>query len=189
MTLPRTPGQTVGPFFGYGLPFDGGEDLVPRAAAGAIRLHGYVFDGVGDPVPDALVEVWQPSPDGTLVTAAGSLHRDGWTFTGFGRAATDPTGHYTFTTLAPGSATGSAPFYALTVFARGLLDRLFTRAYAPGHPALDDDPLLAALPADRRDTLLATADEHGHRFDIRLQGPDETVFLAYPDGTGTPIRR
>ena len=107
MTRPPTPGQTVGPFFGFALPYDGGGQLVPRSDAGAVRLHGTVFDGAGEPVPDALIEVWQPSPDGSLVTAAGSVHRDGWTFTGFGRAATDATGHYDFTTLAPGSANAS----------------------------------------------------------------------------------
>ncbi len=179
MTRPPTPGQTVGPFFGFALPYDGGEQLVPRTDPGAVRLHGTVFDGAGEPVPDALIEVWQPSPDGSLVTAAGSLHRDGWTFTGFGRAATDATGHYDFTTLAPGSASGGAPYFAITVFARGLLDRLFTRAYLPSGAGLATDALLAALPAERRATLLAADDEHGYRFDIRLQGPDETVFLAY----------
>lgn len=181
MTMPSTPGQTVGPFFGYGLPYDGGEDLVPAGTPDAIRLHGSVFDGAGEPVPDALIEIWQRSSDGALVTAAGSLRRDGWTFTGFGRAATDPTGHYTFTTLVPGSMDGHAPFFAVTVFSRGLLDRLFTRAYLPGHAALESDPLLSALPPGRRDTLVAVPDEHGYRFDIRLQGDGETVFLAYRD--------
>ena len=181
MTRPPTPGQTIGPFFGYALPYDGDADLVPRGAPGALRLHGYVLDGAGEPVPDALVEVWQPSPDGSIVARAGSLRRDGWTFTGFGRCAPDATGHYAFTTLTPGPTSGAAPFYALTVFSRGLLDRLFTRAYLPDGPGLDADPLLAALPADRRATLIATVDEHGHRFDVRLQGPDETVFLTYTD--------
>ena len=73
----------------------------------------------------------------------------------------------------------AAPFIAVTVFARGLLNRLFTRAYVPGD-RLAGDPLLASVPADRRDTLIAVRDEHGLRFDIRLQGERETVFLRYP---------
>ncbi len=105
---------------------------------------------------------------------AGSLHRDGWTFTGFGRSATDAEGRYSFTTLVPGE---SAPFFAITVFARGLLHRLFTRAYLPG----TSDAFLDGLDADRRSTLVATADGSGFRFDVRLQGEDETVFLDFGD--------
>jgi protocatechuate 3,4-dioxygenase alpha subunit len=179
-TLPPTPGQTVGPFFHYGLQYDGGPDLVPPGSADAIRLHGRVLDGDGTPLPDALVEIWQVAPDGSIVQESGSLHRDGWTFTGWGRAATDNAGHYSFSTLTPGATPGSAAFFAVTVFARGLLDRLFTRAYVPGGPALADDPLLSSLPEDRRETLVATADSTGYVFDIHLQGDRETVFLTYP---------
>ncbi|MCW2867196.1 MAG: protocatechuate 3,4-dioxygenase subunit alpha, partial [Marmoricola sp.] len=89
-------------------------------------------------------------------------------------------GHYSFTTLRPGAtAPGRAPFFAVTVFARGLLDRLLTRAYLPGDPALASDPLLTALDADRRATLVAVADDQGFRFDVRLQGEGETVFLDH----------
>ena len=164
MSLTPTPGQTVGPFFGYALPYDGDSQLVPVTRPDAIRLHGRVLDGAGDPVPDALIELWQAAPDGSIPRAAGSLHRDGYTFTGWGRSATDRTGHYQFTTLRPG---GAAPYFALTVFARGLLDRLFTRAYLPG-----DAP--ASLP-----TLAAAADDRGFVFDIRLQGEGETTFFSY----------
>jgi protocatechuate 3,4-dioxygenase alpha subunit len=175
-----TPGQTVGPFFHYGLPYEGDAELVPAGHANAIRLHGTVLDGAGDPVPDALIEIWQADPDGRVVQQPGSLQRDGWTFTGWGRAATDAAGRYSFTTLLPGAtAEGAAPFFAVTVFARGLLDRLFTRAYVPGHPAMAADALLASLPTDRRDTLIATADASGFEFDIRLQGKNETTFLTY----------
>lgn len=180
-TCAPTPGQTVGPFFHYALPFDGGAELVPSGHPAAIRLHGTVLDGAGDPIPDALVEIWQADAEGNIVQEPGSLHRDGWTFTGWGRAATDAAGHYSFSTVLPGATDeGAAPFFAVTVFARGLLDRLFTRAYVPGHPALADDALLAGLPQDRRDTLIATADAAGFVFDIRLQGENETAFLAYP---------
>lgn len=179
-TLTATPGQTIGPFFGYALPFDRGSELVPPGSPGAIRLHGVVTDGAGAPVPDALLEIWQAAADGVVPTAVGSLRRDGWTFTGWGRASTDDDGRYSFTTVKPGATQeGSAPFVAITVFARGLLNRLFTRAYVPGD-LLAQDRLLSAVPADRRHTLIAVPDEHGLRFDIRLQGDDETVFLRYP---------
>ncbi|PKH42822.1 protocatechuate 3,4-dioxygenase alpha subunit [Nocardioides alpinus] len=181
MTLVPTPGQTVGPFFAFALVHDGGAELVPHGHPGAIRFTGRVLDGAGDPVPDALVEIWQAAPDGSVVRAPGSLHRDGFTFTGWGRAPTDRSGRYTFTTLTPGATTpGAAPYVAVTVFARGLLDRLLTRAYVPGDDAaLGADPLLASVEEARRATLVATADEHGFVFDIRLQGDGETVFLDH----------
>ena len=169
-----TPGQTIGPFFGYALPYAGGSELVPPGRPDAIRLHGVVLDGDGAPVPDAVIEIGQADADGAIVPRPGSLHRDGWTFTGWGRAATDGAGEYSFTTVTPG---GPTPFFAVTVFARGLLDRLATRAYLPGH---EPDALLAAVPAGRRHTLIAIAEPEGLRFDVRLQGQDETVFLAYP---------
>jgi protocatechuate 3,4-dioxygenase alpha subunit len=182
--LTATPGQTVGPFFGYALPFDRGSELVPPGSPGAVRLHGVVSDGAGDPVPDALVEIWQADAEGRVPRASGALHRDGWTFTGWGRAGTDEEGRYGFTTVVPGATSvGAAPFILVTIFARGLLNRLFTRAYLPGEH-LDGDPLLASLPAERRATLIATREPTGLRFDIGLQGPRETVFLTYPGHRG-----
>lgn len=181
--LTATPGQTIGPFFGYALPYEGGAELVGPQHPHAIRLHGTVFDGRGDPVPDALIEIWQPDEDGTVPQVAGSLRRDGWTFTGFGRAAVDPVGHYTFRTVSPGATEpGAAPFVALTVFARGLMNRLFTRAYLPeGADALAGDRLLASLSERRRQTLVAAREADGSlRFDVHLQGDAETVFLTYP---------
>jgi protocatechuate 3,4-dioxygenase, alpha subunit len=178
-TLIATPGQTIGPFFGYALPFERGHELVPPGSPGSIRLHGVVTDGAGAPVPDALIEIWQADADGSVPSATGSLRRDGWTFTGWGRASTDADGRYSFTTVKPGAAQGdSAPFIAVTVFARGLLNRLFTRVYVP-QERLADDRLLNSVPANRRHTLIAVPDGHGLRFDIRLQGVDETVFLQY----------
>ena len=177
----QTPGQTIGPFFGYALPYDGDSELVPPARSGSIRLHGRVLDGAGAPVPDALLELWQPGPDGAISRQAGSLRRDGYTFTGWGRAATDSTGRYQFTTLVPGATMpGGAPYFAVTVFARGLLDRLFTRAYLPGDEgALSRDPVLSTVEAARRTTLVARPDDRGFVFDIRLQGEGETVFLDH----------
>jgi len=175
-----TPGQTVGPFFGQALPYDGGPDLVPAGRADAIRLHGWVLDGRGEPIPDALVEIWQADASGTIVQQEGSLHRDGWTFTGWGRSATDLAGHYTFSTVLPGpTAEGKAPFFAVAVFARGLLDKLFTRIYLPDHPANAADPLLSSLDEAERTTLVARSEPSGLRFDIHLQGEHETVFLRH----------
>jgi protocatechuate 3,4-dioxygenase alpha subunit len=171
-----TAGQTVGPFFGYALPFPGDQHLVPPGSPGSVRVHGTVYDGAGDPVPDAILELWQTDTAGNVVQEPGSLHRDSHTFTGWGRASTDRTGHYSFTTVTPGG-----PFFALTVFARGLLNRLFTRVYLPDEA---EDPFLATVDPDRRSTLLATRDETGpvtaYLFDVRLQGEGETVFLAFP---------
>ena len=178
-----TPGQTVGPFFAFGLEYDGDARLVPPGSPGAIRLHGRVLDGEGRGIPDALVEVWQADAGGRVVQQSGALHRDGHTFTGWGRCGTDRTGTYSFTTLVPGPVSGTddggPPYFALAVFARGLMDRLFTRAYLSDHGADERDPLLASLEPARRATLVAMADEQGYHFDIRLQGGDETVFLSY----------
>ena len=184
--LTATPGQTVGPFYGFALPYDGDNELVPGSHPDAVRLHGLVLDGAGQPVPDALVEVWQADPSGTVPRAAGSLARNGYTFTGWGRCATDNTGRWSFTTLRPGATTpGAAPYFAITVFARGLLNRLFTRAYLPDDAddtgaTLAADPLLSSVEESRRGTLVARPDEHGYVFDIRLRGEGETVFLTYP---------
>ncbi|NKX53551.1 protocatechuate 3,4-dioxygenase subunit alpha [Arthrobacter mobilis] len=181
--LVPTPGQTIGPFYGYALPYEKDSQLVHRAHPGSIRLHGTVYDGNGDPIPDSLLEIWQADEDGRIVQETGSLVRDDHTFTGWGRAAVDNVGHYTFTTVNPGATEeGKAPFIAVVVFARGLLNRLFTRIYLPEDTAaLAGDPLLSSLPEERRRTLIAGREPNGDlRFDIRLQGADETVFLSFP---------
>lgn len=181
--LVPTPGQTIGPFYHYALPYEGGEFLVAPGTPGAVQLHGTVTDGAGAGLQDALLEIWQCDPSGRPVQRQGSLRRDGHTFTGFGRVSTRRDGHYAFTTLEPGSsAPRRARFIAVTVFARGLLNRLFTRIYLPEDAeALAADPLLRSLPEDRRSTLVATREADGSlRFDIRLQGDDETVFLRFP---------
>lgn len=175
-----TPGQTIGPFYGQALPYDGDSELVPSGRADAIRLHGDVLDGAGAPIPDAMVEIWQADATGAIPQVGGSIARDGWTFTGWGRCETDATGHYSFSTVVPGQTEdGTAPFFAVAVFARGLLDRLFTRIYLPDHEANASDVLLASLPEDERATLIAERDAQGLRFDIRLQGERETVFLTH----------
>ena len=181
--LVPTAGQTIGPFYGFALSYERDHELVPPAAAGAVRLHGTVFDGDGVPVPDALLEIRQADPSGRIPQVEGSIRRDGAVFTGWGRCATDPGGRFSFTTLEPGpTAAGAAPFFAVTVFARGLLNRLFTRAYLPGdEQSLDGDRVLGAVAPERRETLVARRDEDGSlRFDVWLQGERETVFLAFP---------
>ena len=201
--LACTPGQTVGPFFGLALPYAGGSSLVSQAHPDAVTLHGAVYDGAGHAVPDALVELWQPDSAGRIVRQAGSLRRAGSGFTGWGRAATDADGRYAFTTVTPCVASrrkstrhdgragafasarpGKVPFFAIAVFARGLLNRLFTRAYLPDGE-LDADPLLSSIDPRRRATLLCAA-ENGYRFDIHLQGPNETVFLTFHDDLDDP---
>jgi len=181
--LVATPGQTIGPFYGYALPYERDNELVLPSHPKAIRLHGTVFDGEGQPVPDALLEIRQAGPDGRVPEVAGSLRRDGTAFTGWGRTSVDSAGEYSFTTIEPGPARdGAAPFFSVVIFARGLLNRLFTRAYVPSDDAaLASDPLLAELDSDRRNGLVAVRTRNGNlRFDIHLQGDDETVFLTYP---------
>jgi protocatechuate 3,4-dioxygenase, alpha subunit len=181
--LIATPGQTIGPFFGYALPYPGDRELVPRGAAGSVRLHGYVYDGDGNGVEDALLEIRQADASGAVPATEGSLHRDGYPFTGWGRSSTDTVGHYWFSTLEPGpTRPGGASLFAVAVFARGLLNRLFTRVYLPaGAAVLDADPLLSTLDADERRALVAVREaDGGLRFDIHLQGPRETPFLTFP---------
>jgi protocatechuate 3,4-dioxygenase alpha subunit len=181
--LVATPGQTIGPFFGYALPYPGDRELAPRGSAGSVRLHGHVYDGEGNGIEDALLEIRQADASGAVPAVPGSMRRDGADFTGWGRTATDPEGHYWFSTVEPGPARpGSAPFFAVAVFARGLLNRLFTRIYLPAGPAvLDGDPLLASLDAAERRAMVAVREaDGGLRFDVRLQGPGETPFLSFP---------
>ncbi|HXR45762.1 MAG TPA: protocatechuate 3,4-dioxygenase subunit alpha [Pseudolysinimonas sp.] len=178
----QTPSQTVGPFFGYALPYPGGEQIAPATHPDAIRLHGTVYDGAGAPVPDALIELWHADAAGRPIRERGSLHRDGYTVTGFGRAPVDADGRFSFTTVKPGAADAAhAPFALVTVFARGLLHHLFTRAYFGDEPQANAaDAFLAGIDPQRRDTLIAQEDgPASYRFDIRLQGEGETVFIEY----------
>ncbi|GAB3571370.1 protocatechuate 3,4-dioxygenase subunit alpha [Arthrobacter alkaliphilus] len=185
--LTPTPGQTVGPFFGYALPFDKDNELLAPGSAGSIRLQGTVYDGAGEPIPDAILEIWQPDSEGNVVQRTGSLVRDGYTFTGWGRAAVGNTGVFTFTTVNPGPTEplpgkpAAAPFISVAVFARGLMNRLFTRIYLPeNEEALAADPLLSSLDPERRSTLIARRDaDGGLTWDLRLQGENETVFLDF----------
>jgi protocatechuate 3,4-dioxygenase, alpha subunit len=180
-----TPAQTVGPFLHIGLPYEAGPDVVPEHTPGAVRVHGTVLDGEGAPVSDALVEIWQADPDGRFQhpdDPRGAPAAEGDGFRGFGRCPTDGNGHYAFVTVKPGRVPADdgwqAPHIDVALFARGLLNHLVTRVYFPDEVEGNaHDPVLAALPADRRETLVAVPDADGVRFDIRLQGEHETVFF------------
>jgi protocatechuate 3,4-dioxygenase, alpha subunit len=165
-----TPSQTVGPYLSIGLSWDEGPFVVAADAPGAVWLRGEIRDGGGQVVQDALVETWQADPHGEFHAAG---------FRGLGRCATDDEGRYGIRTVRPGPVEGQAPHVAVSVFARGLLHRVVTRIYFPDWPEANEaDPVLARVPAGRRPTLIAAPAEDGYRFDITLQGPDETVFFA-----------
>ena len=162
-----TPSQTVGPYFSIGLPWEDGPLVVPD---GDVWIRGHVLDGEREPIPDALLETWQAD-------AAGAYGAAG--FRGFGRCPTDEEGAYAIRTIKPGPVGEQAPHIALTVFARGLLNHVVTRIYFPEDAELHaSDPVLSGLDEAARATLVAVREEDGYRFDVRLQGPDETVFFS-----------
>jgi len=180
-TREATAGQTIGPFFAFGLQYPKMHEVAFPHSPEAIVLGGTVYDGAGSPIPDACVEIWGADSDGTILRARGSRRRDDHSFTGFGRAFTTDEGRYEFWTRDPGSIEGKAPFFAVVVFARGLPNKLHTRIYLP-EPTdlLEADALLSSLTPDERATLIATRTPDGYlQHDIRLQGEKETVFLAF----------
>jgi protocatechuate 3,4-dioxygenase alpha subunit len=185
--LVPTPSQTVGPFFSFGLEWEDGQFAVPEGTAGAIRVEGRLLDGVGHPVPDGLIETWQADPDGRFAHPDDPRGAVEWDrFRGFARCPTDGEGTWSILTLKPGPIPGpgdavQAPHLAVSVFARGLLQRLVTRIYfADEEERNAADPVLASLRGGEREraTLIAASVEDGYRLDIHLQGPDETVFFA-----------
>jgi protocatechuate 3,4-dioxygenase, alpha subunit len=191
----RTPSQTVGPYLHIGLtPKHYGHEfreVFTFAVADAgmpgthIRIEGRVIDGDGKVAPDAMVEIWQADHQGRYAHPADGRPLASNSFRGFGRCATDKDGGFRFDTVKPGSVPGpdgttQAPHINVGVFARGILKRMFTRIYFAGDPANANDPILALVPADRRETLMARPDASNPavwRFDIRLQGGNETVFF------------
>lgn len=176
-----TADQTVGPYYAIGMAYPGSEELVPHGSAGSIVLSGYLYDGNGAPVPDGVIEIWQTDADGKIPTDSGNLVRKAGSFGGFGRSGSDDDGYFQFTTVLPGPTGHEKPaFFAVIVFARGLLSRLHTRIYVPDNAViLGNDPLLRSLEPKRRATLIATEVPGGLRHDIHLQGEKETVFLAF----------
>jgi protocatechuate 3,4-dioxygenase alpha subunit len=190
-----TPSQTVGPYFAYGLTPNGkyewndafSNNLVTSDATGErIRVEGRVFDGDGQPVPDAMLEIWQADAQGRFADPQDKRALPNAAFRGFGRCGTDANGGYAFDTIKPGSVPDpdgkpQAPHILLAVFARGMLLHLYTRVYFSGEAANATDPVLALVPLDRRATLIAEqANCNGnavYRLDIHLQGDKETVFF------------
>jgi protocatechuate 3,4-dioxygenase alpha subunit len=172
-----TPSQTVGPFLSLGLPWQDGPTVVAEGTEGAVWIQGTVTDGAGAVVPDALIETWQADPDGRFDHPDDPRGaRPG--FRGFGRCPTGDDGGYGILTLLPGALPGQAPHINVSVFARGLLHRVVTRIYFPDNPEANAaDPVLAAVPEERRSTLVAAREGDGYRFDVRLQGESETVFF------------
>ncbi|MGH7704804.1 MAG: protocatechuate 3,4-dioxygenase subunit alpha [Candidatus Dormibacteria bacterium] len=174
----NTPSQTAGPFFSLGLTWEGSENLVSPEREGAILVEGLVLDGAGEPVPDALLEVWQADEEGHFPPQS----RPGWS--GFGRSLTDEEGSFHFFTVKPGRAeaadgTLQAPHIEVQVFGRGLLRQLSTRIYFPDQEGENRaDPALNAVPQEeRRRTLVAQPTSGGFHFDVILQGEHETVFF------------
>ena len=190
--LGQTPSQTVGPYFAYGLTprqyvYDHGSAYTPvlarpQAAGEHITVTGRVFDGKGQPVNDAMIEIAQLDAQGREVTSAEQAKERG--FTGFGRCGTgtDAQLRFAFTTVKPGAAAGEAPHIDVIVFMRGMLSHAFTRLYFDDEAAANaQDAVLQSVPADRRATLVARRDVQPggvvYHFDIHMQGERETVFF------------
>ena len=166
-----TPSQTIGPFFHDALLDEDRSQLVAPDHPGAIRIEGTVYDGAGDPVPDAMVEIWQADPAGR--------YDEG--FSGFGRSDTVDGGSFSFVTVKPGPVPGpdggtQAPHIMVSVFARGLLKRVVTRIYfSDEEEANANDPVLSSVEVpELRSTLVAHDEGDALRFDIVLEGRDAT---------------
>lgn len=194
MQLGQTPSQTVGPFFSFGLAPDqygyafrslvGGTLADDTTVGTRIRITGRVIDGQGQPVKDALIEIWQADAEGRYAHPA-DPRSSNTHFKGFGRVGTgtDPECRYRFDTIMPGAiGTDAAPHINVIVFARGMLNHLYTRLYFEDQAEANArDAVLQSVPPERRATLIARHDKTvpnpTYRFDIRLQGVDETVFF------------
>jgi protocatechuate 3,4-dioxygenase alpha subunit len=181
-----TPSQTVGPFLSIGLTWDDGPDVVAPGSPGAVQIVGYLYDGNGAGVPDGLIETWQADSDGHFAHPDDPRDSRASTpagFRGFGRSATDADGRWHITTVKPGPLPApdgavEAPHLDVSVFARGLLDRVVTRIYFPDENAANSsDPVLSGIEPARRASLIANPAGDMLQFDIHLQGPDETVFF------------
>lgn len=197
MTGRQTPSQTVGPYFtmgltphedGYGYPSIIGPCTVVAGMTGErIRLVGRVLDGDGQPVQDALIELWQANAQGRYRHPADARDERPLepAFHGFARAGTGTAPDHTFTicTVKPGPpGDDEAPHLTLIIFMRGGLNHLYTRVYFDDEASANaSDPVLSSVPEPRRDTLIArredTVDGTMYRFDIHMQGARETVFF------------
>lgn len=186
--LKQTPSQTAGPFFHYALTAEQSgyhfkgiatEAMADASVPGtAIRFEGTLFDGKGEPMSDALVEVWQADAMGRYAHPADARSSNAG-FKGFGRCATDANGHFAFATVKPGAiGDGQAPHLTLILFTRGGQNHLYTRVYFADEAAANArDPVLSSVPDDRRGTLIAKPTGGGYDITIRVQGDGETVFF------------
>jgi protocatechuate 3,4-dioxygenase alpha subunit len=177
--MERTPSQTIGPFFHEGLRWPEAGHVRLAEAGKRILITGRMIDGAGDPVGDAMMETWQRSPTGSAPAPATGASVP----CGFGRLETAKDGTFRIETSMPG---GDAPFLDVSIFARGLLKALRTRVYLAEEATVRRDPVLAPIAASPRlRTLVAAPTGDGaYRWDVRLQGEGETVFLDF-EGTGT----
>jgi len=194
MNLRQTPSQTVGPYFAYALTAEqygypltsiaGGTLVTGDVEGERIRIEGRVFDGEGKPVDDAMIEIWQADAKGRYAHPA-DPRGSNTAFKGFGRmgTGTDRENRFIFDTVKPGSVDGrQAPHINVIVTMRGLLVHAFTRIYFSDEATANArDPVLSSVPAERRATLIAERKETPtgivYRFDIHMQGPNETVFF------------
>ena len=160
MTLPKTPSQTVGPYYAIGLSRRPDNELVPPSDPSSLRLIGRLLDGEGMGI-DGMIEVWD---------ATGGR---------WGRSGTDSEGMFQFSVAKPDAFPGEAPRLDVWVFARGLLKHQLTRVYFPDEAEANAaDPVLSSLSEEERATLVAEPEEGALRFDIRMQGEGATVFFA-----------
>lgn len=178
-----TPSQTVGPFFATDLVWKDGGQVLFGSRGQRIVLTGRVLDGAGAPVADALVETWQADPEGK-VPAGGEAARPH----GYARVRTGAEGDYRIETMMPGTYTAPggqryAPQLNVMIFARGLLKAVCTRVFLADLVDIKDDPLARAIGnPERLKTLVAARDSRDssvYRWDVRLQGEGETVFIEF----------
>lgn len=190
-----TPSQTVGPWFAYGLTpnkqYDWsdlatGNLITPDVVGERIRIEGRVLDGDGIAMKDAMIEIWQADAQGRYADPRNTRNLPNTAFKGHGRSATDAKGMFGFDTVRPGAVPGpdgkpQAPHIVFAIFSRGMLRQVYTRMYFADEKTNAADPVLALVPADRRDTLIAMRETRDgkpvYRFDIRVQGGAETVFF------------
>jgi protocatechuate 3,4-dioxygenase alpha subunit len=185
MTLLATPSQTVGPFFHIGCTKLMVSDLAnPNVPGRHITVEGRILDGDRNSVPDAMIEIWQANAAGKYAHPEDLQDKPlDAEFKGYGRVATDQNGKFRFTTIKPGPVPGpenkmQAPHLEISIFMRGLLKQLVSRIYFPGDSANSSDPILTLVDPTRRETLIARADSNNSfRWDVILQGKDETVFF------------
>ena len=157
-----TSSQTVGPYFHLGLIRDGQSNLVRADTKGErIAIEGLVTDGPGTPVTDAMIEIWQANASGKYAHPADTQDKPiDPAFQGHGRVGTDQNGRFRFSTIKPGPVPApqhamQAPHLEISIFMRGLLDRLVSRIYFPGEAANADDPILKSVGPSRQETLIA----------------------------------